>query len=94
MILSASNINKLKVLGVIFNTYWIWEIHFDNVSRRIHVLRILKVSLPRRQLIDTYTSLYFYLEYRAPLFSLISTRDSCRLEILQKRFHRTICGNC
>ena len=62
-------------------------------SRRLYVIRVLKMSVPRKQLIDTYTSLVrSILEYCAPLFSSISARDSCRLERLQKRFHRSICG--
>ena len=90
-------VKKLKILGVTFNSEWTWKDHFDNitsvVSRRLYVIRVLKVSLSRKHLIDTYTSFVrSVLEYCAPLFLSMSARDSCRLERLQKRFHRTICG--
>ena len=63
------------------------------MSRRLYALRILRPSLTKEQMIFVYNSLVRSLfEYCAPLLLGISSVNSCKLENLQRRFHRVICS--
>ena len=92
------NVEKLKILGIMFNTDWSWTDHFDTVlsmcSRRLYALRMLKRSgLSKDQLIHVYNSLIrSCLEYCAPLFISMSSYDVARLCKFERRVHRVICG--
>ena len=56
-------------------------------------MRILKPCLSRHQLRDVYFGyVRSVVEYCAPLFTNLSATDNCRLERLQRRFHRLLCG--
>ena len=64
-------------------------------SRLMYPLRILKRDfevgddLLRQAYFSTVRSV---LEYCAPLFAGVSKKDSSRLQSLQKRFHKILCG--
>ena len=95
----VSLISNLKIIGVTFNDKCTWSDHFDNVlrasSRRLYPLRVLKNDY---EVNDAFLCQVYFstirglLEYCAPLFAGISATDSSRLERLQKRFHKLLCG--
>ena len=88
---------SLKILGVTFCSTGAWSKHVDNVilttSRRFYALRILRPILPNAALKTVYFALIrSVLEYCAPLFIGISTTDKNRINRVQRRFHRLLCG--
>ena len=90
-------VESLRVLGVIFNSKWNLNDHINKTvstaSKRLYALRVLKPSLSTTQMILVYNSLVrSYLEYCAPLLLGLSETNKLKLEKLQKRFHRIICG--
>ena len=99
--ISLNGVNKvetLTVLGVTFSSRASWSTHVDNivrnVSRRFYVARILRPSLSS----DNMKLLYFsflrsLIEYCAPLLVGMSKSDANRLDRLQRRFHRLLCGS-
>ena len=92
-------VNTLTILGVTFDARCGWTPHFTNIiknaSRRFYALRLLRPTLSKEQLLLVYNMLLrSILEYCNPLFLGISTNDSNRLDRIQKRFHRLLCGRC
>ena len=90
-------VETLRILGFTFNSKWNTDDHISKtvsfVSRRLYALRILKPSLTKAEMLLVYNSLVrSHLEYCAPLLLRLSVANSCKLERLQKRFHRVICG--
>ena len=90
-------VHALKILGVMFNSKWNFDSHISQVvaisSRRLYAMRVLKPLLSREQLILMYnTFIRSCMEYCAPLFLCLSVYNSKRLDVLQNRFHRLICG--
>ena len=93
----VTNVSALTVLGVTFNQKLTWSSHFDNVirntSRRFYALRVLKPLLTKVQLRNVYYALIrSLLEYCAPLFVGASMYDVKRVNSVQRRFHRLMCG--
>ena len=74
-----------------------WTSHFDyiikNASRRFYALRLLRPSLTNVELKLVYSALVrSVIEYCSPLFLGMTSTDKQRLERLQKRFHKMLCG--
>ena len=90
-------VDSMDILGVRFNSKATWSNHIDKIitiaSRRMFAMRILKPCLSRNQLRDVYFSyIRSVVEYCAPLLTSLSVIDNCRLERLQRRFYRLLCG--
>ena len=90
-------VNSIRILGVTFDSRGGWSFHFDTVtksaSQRFYVLRLLRPCLPNSELMIVYNGiLRSILEYCAPLFLGLKAADSDRLEKIQRRFHRMLCG--
>ena len=90
-------VDTLNILGVTFDGRCGWTSHVQNVikntSKRFYALRLLRPTLRKEQLLLVYNSLLrSVLEYCNPLLLGMSITDSCRLERVQKRFHRLLCG--
>jgi hypothetical protein len=90
-------VETLRILGFTFNSTWNMDAHINRTisiaSRRLYALRILKPSLTKNEMVMMYNSLVrSHLEYCAPLLLGLSVTCSDKLERLQKRFHRLICG--
>lgn len=90
-------VDELTVLGVTFDTRCSWSAHVDNIatraSRRLFPLRILKPFVSH----DSLRTIYYgimrsVMEYAAPLLTGLTTKDSRKLQTLQNRFHRILCG--
>ena len=63
-------------------------------SQRFYPLRILRPSLSNANMKTVYYGIIrSLLEYCAPLFVGISITDSKRLDKIQRRFHRLLCGS-
>ena len=89
--------SSLKILGVTFNSVGTWKSHVDFVvktaSRRFHTLRILKPVICKNDLRSVYFALVRSIfEYCSPSFISMSRTDAGRLERIQGRFHRLMCG--
>ena len=94
---NVENVDKLRILGVSFNSKWNADFHIVKIvavaSRRLYALRIIRNSLSKDQMTLVFNSLVRSLiEYCAPLFLGLSSKNSSKLDRLQKRFHRLICG--
>ncbi len=91
------NVDTLTILGVVFNKRGNWKDHTKNTvvkaSRRLFPLRIIKPLVTQSALKTLYNGLMrSVMEYAAPLLVGLSKNDSRRLEALQNRFHRLMCG--
>ena len=90
--------HSLKILGVIFTCDLRWNNHIDAIvklcSSRLHLLRVLKSIVNKQELIVVYKSLIVsVLTYAAPVFVGLSSELSKRVEKVQRRAHRIICGS-
>ena len=93
----VKRVSNLKILGVTYNERGNWKTHVDNIiktaSQRLYALRILRPMLSNTNLQVTYNALLrSILEYSAPLFLGITQTESNRLEAMQNRFHKLLCG--
>lgn len=95
---SLNMVDSHKILGIVWSDDLKWAKHFDSISRtfasRLYCLRVLKGVLDTNELFAVYCSLLRpLLEYCSPLFIGMNSSISKRLERLQKRAHRIICGS-
>ncbi|MEL7309299.1 MAG: reverse transcriptase domain-containing protein [Pseudomonadota bacterium] len=93
----VTEVESMDILGVTYNSKGTWTQHFNRVnkiaSRRLYALRILKPCLSHEKLLLVYyATVRSILEYCGPLFVGVSGRDAEASEILQRRFHRLLCG--
>ena len=90
-------VTTLTILGVCFNQKCNWSTNIDRLvrltSKRFYALRLLRASLDKRQLKIVYSSLVLSVfDYCAPLFVGLPCCESDRLDRVQRRFHRLLCG--
>ena len=93
----VSFVKSLKILGVTFNEKLDWNDHctyiVKNALKRLYVLRVLKNFVSREELICVYNTIVrACLEYASPLFVKLSSSNCKKLERVQSRFHRLLCG--
>lgn len=91
------SVETLCILGVTFNARGTWSTHVDNIirctSRRFYILRTLRPLISDNNLKMAYFGLMRSLiEYCCPVFVGLSLSDSHRLEMIQRRFHKLLCG--
>ena len=91
--------SHLTILGVIFEESLKWNLHTDlaskKASQRIHVLKILKKipTATKKDLIQMYRSyIQSIMEYNSPLMVGMSSKNNSKLERINRRCHRIICG--
>ena len=89
----------LAILGVIFEESLRWDLHVDTVtkkaSRRVHVLKMLKKipSATKEDLLQVYHNyIQSVMEYNSPLLVGINSKNNAKLERINKRCHRIVCG--
>ena len=90
-------VDEIKILGVYFNSKGNWSSHTTSVictaSRKLYAVRILRPYLSNNDLKLVYFMLVrSLLEYCAPVLTGLSSADALRLERVQRRFHRLLCG--
>ena len=93
----VEHVPKLSILGVTFNSRCTWSDHIEGVartaSRKLFSLRLLKPHVNSTSLRTIYFGIMrSVMEYAAPLFLSLSEKDSQRMQTLQNRFHRLLCG--
>ena len=95
-----SPVSEIKLLGVIFQQNLSWDKHIDNIcknaSRRIYLLKQLKKieSVTHQDLITVYNAFVrSILEFNCPLVVGMNKKNKRKLNLVQKRCHRIICGN-
>ncbi len=91
-------VDKLMILGLVFNSKFTWSHHIDYIvkkcSRLLFAFRTIRSALTSIQLRLLYCSLVrSVIDYCSPVYIGLSSLDSSRLEYLQKRFHRLICSS-
>ena len=97
VITGVESVNTMRILGITFNSKWNADTHVakmvSTASRRLYALRILKSSLAKKEMILVFNSISrSLLEYCAPLFLGLSAKNENKMERIQLRFHRMICG--
>ena len=90
-------VKQITLLGVVFNDKWTWKEQVDKIvktaSRRLFPLRICKPYVTAEDFINAYYGIMrSVMEYAAPLLIGMSKTDAERLQRLQNRFHRLLCG--
>ena len=90
-------VERLRILGVTFDQRVSWSSHVESVaksaSKRLFLLRLLKPHVSDANLKVIYFGLMrSIMEYAAPLLVGLSKTDAKKLEALQKRFHKLLCG--
>ena len=91
-------VEELKLLGVTFDAKNNWSLHTDRVvrsaSRHLFLVRYLKPVLNTDVLMNVFNCMIrSILEYCSPLFIGISEKNSGKLESVQRRFHKILCGS-
>jgi len=89
--------SEVKVLGIVYECQLKWNLEiskrYKKASQRLFVLRKLKGLLYKSELLRTHNNFVLsLLEYCAPLFLGISSENSSKLERVQRRAHKIICG--
>ena len=90
-------VSSMKILGLIFTNTMSWSLQFSEIltraSRRLYVIRCLKGTITKRELICVYhaivTSLFLY---ASPVYGKITVTLLTKIERFQRRAHRIICG--
>ena len=93
----VSVVKELKLLGVTLNNRGNWTDHINKIvlqaSRNLYVIRVLRQSLSKDHLITVYNAVVrSVLEYASPLFAGLNKKESLKMERVQRRFHRILCG--
>ena len=95
------DVKPIKLLGVYFDTSLSWSFHVNFVikkaSKNLHLLRILKRTLAKKQLTQLYSALVqSILEYGSSVYvGSIKSSDKSKISKTVSRAHRIICGpNC
>jgi hypothetical protein len=89
--------NQLSILGVTYQPYLRWEFETERrckkASQRLYVLRKLKSHVPKYLLFLIHNNFILsVLEYANPIFLSLSEKDSAKLERIQRRSHKIVCG--
>lgn len=95
--LSSYECEFMKILGVTFNKAFKWDDHIHEICRkassRLRIIRILRNFLTIQELSKVYNAcVRSVLEYNCEVFVGLNGKNSKRLERINKRAHRIICG--
>jgi hypothetical protein len=92
-------VTKLKFLGITFQNDLKWNEHINQVckaaSQRVYLLKRLKNTplVTKKDLIQIYNAcIVGVLDYNSPLYVALNHLNSYKLERIQKRCHKIICG--
>ena len=88
---------NIKILGLIMNHKLNWKNHCTYItkiaSQRLYALRILKNLMGKNELLAMYNGLVRnILEYGSPVFVASTKSYQMKLDQIQRRAHRIICG--
>ena len=89
-------VEELSILGIVFNSSGSWSSHVKYITRtaasKLYPFRLLR-TLPKSYLKTAYIGLIrSRIEYCCPLFVGMLTKDAQKLNKIQKRFHKLLCG--
>ena len=94
----VSAVNRIKFLGVTINDKLNWKCHIEEIcslaSKRVYGLRVLKkINVSTENLVLVYNAIIrSVLEYASPSLGDLPSLLSKKLEKVQRRCHRFICG--
>ncbi|MEL7309251.1 MAG: reverse transcriptase family protein, partial [Pseudomonadota bacterium] len=96
-VVDVQSVDTVKLLGVSFNNKLSWKEHVNSVisstSKSLFLFRLLRKYFTKSELISVYfATVRSRLEYCSPLFLGLALGESVRLDKVQNRFHRIICG--
>jgi len=88
---------NLKLLGITFNEQLCFKDHFNLIlkraSQRLYYLRVLKNYYCKKELWNVFNTLIrSILEYAHPIFVNLPAKTCVKIELIQKRAHKIICG--
>ena len=88
---------KLTLLGITFKENLCFKDHFNQIlkraTQRLHFLRVLKTYYNKKELWKIFNTLIRpKLECAHPIFIKLPTDISLKIENIQKRAHKIICG--
>ena len=92
------NVDSVKILGFILTHRFDWKAQVSHViklaSQRLYVIRCLKNCLSTSELLRVYHALITsIILYASPVYGQLPVTLFARLEKLQRRAHRLICGH-
>jgi hypothetical protein len=95
--LSSYECDSMRFLGMTFNKSFKWDDHVHKTckmaSSRLRVLRILRNHLSTKELCMVYYAcVRSVLEYSSEVFVGLNSKNCNRMERVNKRAHRIICG--
>ena len=90
-------VKSMKILGVIFTDSFKWDCNVNaaikTASRRLHIIRCLKNMLSTRELVNVHHALISsVILYASPSFGRLPLTLMSKIERVQRRAHRIICG--
>ena len=89
--------NSMKILGITINANLTWNDHIALVCKRacqrLHILRVLKPHVSRKELHEVYIALIRSLfDYCSPVFVNLPAKLSKQIQRVEKRAHRLMHG--
>ena len=96
--LPIPSLQRMKILGVTYTSDLKWDAHVSDIigraSQRIYVLKQLRSLINRPGLIKIYKALIVsVLEYCSPVMVGMNKKNCDKIEKVNRRCHRIICGN-
>lgn len=96
-LLNVDFCDHIKMLGVTFSADLTWDAFVNNLckraNQRTYILKRMKKHLSKSDLILLYKStILSTLEYNCPLLIGLNRKNTEKLEKVQRRCHRIICG--
>jgi len=94
--LHEQQLDKIKILGVWFSSDQKWDYQIDTIikksSQRIHILRQLRTTLSKKDLVTLYKStILSIVNYASALYVNLPKKLNSKLNGIGKRCHRVIC---
>jgi len=96
--MSVKPTESLRILGITYDPKLKWNIETERrckkASQRLYILRQLKKITKKSELIQVHNNFVLgILEYCGPIFLGLSMDNSQKLEKVQRRSHKIICGS-
>ena len=96
-LLNVNRVDSLRLLGISLDSKFSFNAHINtvvsNASRKMFALRFIRPHVNKIEMKLLYVSLVRSIfEYCCPLFVGMSRRCAEKLEKVQRRFHRLMCG--
>jgi hypothetical protein len=97
-LMNVKRVDSLRLLGITLDSKFSWNTHINavvsNASRKMFALRFIRPYVNKVEMKLFYVSLVrSILEYCCPLFVGMTSKCVKKLDRVQRRFHRLMCGS-